>query len=310
MAPDIDHLGVHESVSAVFPPEILMEALSDTGPTVSVVDDEDVPDVDGVVTFAHTDAFVEHTEWIHSIQAGYDRFPLDELRAKDVVLTNSSGIHGESVGESVAGLMLSLARRLYTYVEAQQDNEWDRARWDEPFTLFDEQVCVVGLGTLGQGVAQRAAGLDMDVVGVRRKPTRVPHVPDVYTPNELHEAIEDARFVVLTVPLTESTEGMIGPDELEAMPEDAYLVNVARGPVVQQDALVDALEDGDIAGAALDVFEAEPLPRDSPLWDMDDVLITPHVAATKRGYYEDIARLVRENLRLFAAGDDPVNRIV
>ena len=310
MVPDIDHLGVHESVSAVFPPEVLMEGLSATGPTVSVVADEDIPDVDAVVTFAHRDAFVEHTEWIHSIQAGYDRFPLDKLRENDVTLTNSSGIHGESVGESVVGLMLSLARRLHTYVEAQQDNEWDRARWDEPFTLFDEQVCVVGLGTLGQGVAQRAAGLDMDVTGVRRKPTRVPHVPHVYTPNDLHDAIEDARFAVLTVPLTESTEGMIGPEELETMADDAYLVNVARGPVVQQDALVEALEEGDIAGAALDVFEEEPLPADSPLWDMDDVLITPHVAAMKRGYYEDIARLVRENLRLFDAGEGPVNHIV
>jgi D-2-hydroxyacid dehydrogenase (NADP+) len=310
MAPDVDHLGIHESVSAVFPPEVLMEALGDTGPTVSVIDDAGIPDVDAVVTFAHRDAFLEHVDWIHSIQAGYDRFPLDVLREEGVVLTNSSGIHGESVGESVLGLMLSLARRLHTYVDAQADHEWDRADWNEPFTLFDEEVCVVGLGTLGQGVARRAAGLDMDVTGVRRKPTRVPHVREVFTPNELQEAIETARFVVLTVPLTDATEGMMGPEEFEAMRDDAFLVNVARGPVVQQDALVDALEDGAIAGAALDVFEEEPLPADSPLWDQDDVLVTPHVAALERGYYEHVERLVRENVRLLGAGEDPVNHVV
>ncbi|MFB6070392.1 MAG: D-2-hydroxyacid dehydrogenase [Halanaeroarchaeum sp.] len=310
MAPDIDRLGIHESVAAVFPPEVLMEALADTGPTVAVIGDDDVGDVDAVVTFDHHEDFVTDVEWIHSIQAGYDKFPLDALRGNGVVLTNSSGIHGESVGESVVGLMLSLARRLHTYVEAQAAHEWDRPRWDEPFTLFDESLCVVGLGTLGQGVARRAAGMDMAVTGVRRTPTRVPHVREVYTPDELHAAVEDARFVAVTVPLTDDTEGMFGPEEFEAMRDDAYLVNVARGPVVQQDALVEALEEGTIAGAALDVFEEEPLPADSPLWDVDDVLVTPHVAAMERGYYENVQRLVRENLRLLAAGDEPVNRIV
>ncbi|MFB6082229.1 MAG: D-2-hydroxyacid dehydrogenase [Halanaeroarchaeum sp.] len=310
MAPDIDRLGIHDSVAAVFPPEVLMEALADTGPEVSVIGDDEIADVDAVVTFDHHPDFVTELEWIHSVQAGYDKFPLDALDEAGVVLTNSSGIHGESVGESVLGQMLSLARRLFTYVEAQERGEWDRARWDEPFTLFDESLCVVGLGTLGQGIAQRAAGMDMHVTGVRRKPTLVPHVREVYTPNRLHEAIEDARFVAVTVPLSAATEGMFGPEEFEVMREDAYLVNVARGPVVQQDALIEAIEEGHIAGAALDVFEEEPLPADSPLWDMEEVLITPHVAAMERGYYEKIQRLVRENLRLFETDGAPVNRIV
>lgn len=310
MATDIERLGVHESVAAVFPPEILADLLADVDPAVSVIGDGDIADVDAVITFDHHPDFVTELEWIHSIQAGYDKFPLEALREHDVRLTNSTGIHGESVGESVLGLMLSLARRLYTYVENQTHHEWDSARWDEPFTLFDESVCVIGLGTLGQGVARRAAGMEMRVTGVRRKPTRVPHVRSVYTPNQLHEAIESARFVVLTVPLTESTAGMIGPEEFETMREDAYLVNVARGSVVQQDALVEALEADRIAGAALDVFEPEPLPTESPLWDMDEVLITPHVAAMEREYASKIETLVRENLRLLDAGESPVNFVV
>ncbi|MFB6094311.1 MAG: D-2-hydroxyacid dehydrogenase [Halanaeroarchaeum sp.] len=310
MAPQIDHLGVHESVSAVFPPATLVDALADLEPTVSAIDDADIADVDAVVTFAHREAFLDHVEWIHSIQAGYDRFPLADLEREGVALTNSTGIHGESVGETVVGQMLSLSRRLHTYVSAQDEHAWDRADWDEAFTLFSEPVTVVGLGTLGQGVARRAAGMDMAVTGVRRTPARVPHVREVHPPDALHEAIADARFVVVTVPLTEETEGMFGPAEFEAMREDAFLVNVARGDVVDQDALLEALEGDEIAGAALDVFEEEPLPADSPLWDTEDVLITPHVAAMKRDYYADVADLVRESVRLIGEGADPVNRVV
>ncbi|MFB6266430.1 MAG: D-2-hydroxyacid dehydrogenase [Halodesulfurarchaeum sp.] len=307
---DITRLGIHESVSAVFPPEVLAGTMTDAPTEVAVIDDSEIGTVDAVVTFDHHEDFLTEVAWIHSIQAGYDKFPLDELDRRGIVLTNSSGIHGESVGETVTGMMLSFARRLHTYVRNQETNAWDRPAWDEPFTLAGESVCVVGLGTLGQGVAQRAAGMDMDVCGVRRKPTRVPHVRTVYTPDRLEEAIEDVRFVVLTVPLTEETEGMLGEEEFEAMPDDAYLVNVARGPVVDEAALVEALEAGDIAGAGLDVFETEPLPSDSPLWDMDEVIITPHVAALTRDYYRDIAAIVSENLRLLQSGASPVNQIV
>jgi len=307
---DIETLGIHESVAPVFPPEMLAGALSDVGPEVVVVEDEDFVGVDGLVTLAYRESSLEHVDWIQTIQAGYDRFPLADLEAQSVVLTNSAGIHGESVGETAIGLLLSLARRLHTYTRTQPDREWNRPNWDEPFTLFGKSICVVGLGTLGQGIATRAAGLDMDVVGVRRKPTRVSHVREVYTPDRLHEAIEDARFVAITVPLTDETEGMIDTAAFEAMRDDAYIVNVARGSVIDESAMIRALETGEIAGAALDVFEEEPLPADSPLWDMEDVIVTPHVAAMTRDYYRDIASLVAENVRLLRAGETPVNQVV
>ena len=307
---DIDTLGIHESVGVVFPPEVLAGALADVEPDVTVVGDEQIPSVDAVVTFDNKDAFLESVEWIHTIQAGYDKFSLSALEARDITLTNSAGIHGESVGETVTGMMLAFARRLHTYVRNQPRHEWDRPEWETPFTLFSESVCVVGLGTLGQGVAQRAAGMEMDVVGVRRRPTRVPHLREVYTPNELHEAIANARFVVITLPLTEETEGMFGPEEFATMRDDAYLINVGRGPIVQEDALIAALEDGQLAGAGLDVFEREPLPEDSPLWEMDEVIVTPHVAAMTRDYYREIEALVRENVRLLLADEKPVNQVV
>ncbi|MEE6210970.1 D-2-hydroxyacid dehydrogenase [Salarchaeum sp. III] len=306
----VDHLGIHESVSIVFPPERLRDALESVDPDVSIVDDDGLDSVDAAVTFLHRDAFLESVEWVHSIQAGYDRFPLDAFADAGVVFTNSSGIHGASVGEYAVGQMLALARRLHTFRDAQHEKEWDRPAWDEPFTLFDERLTVVGLGALGQGIARRADGVGMRVTGVRRTPVKTPHTREVYGPQDLHDAIADARFVALACPLTDETEGLFGPDEFAAMRDDAYLVNVARGEVVQEGALVDALDAGELAGAALDVFEDEPLDSESPLWDYEDVLVTPHVAAAERDYYEHIADLVRQNVLHANADEEFVNRVV
>jgi D-2-hydroxyacid dehydrogenase (NADP+) len=147
-------------------------------------------------------------------------------------------------------------------------------------------------------------------VGVRRTPAPVPGVAEVVTPDALDEAVADARFVVLTVPLTEETRGLVDAAVLANMREDAYLVNVARGEVVDQDALVAALDGGDVAGAALDALDPEPLPEASPLWGFDEVLITPHCAALTNDYHEAVGDLVVTNARRIGRGDDPVNRVV
>ena len=307
----LSRVGIHDSVGAVFPPEVLREELSDIDPEVVVASSDDLDDCDAVVTFAYDEAFLTAgLEWIHSIQSGVDRFPFDELRDAGVRLTNSTGIHGDAVGETVAGYMLQFARGLHRYRSNQERREWSRADWDEAFTLSGETVCVVGLGTLGRGVAARADALGMDVVGVKRTPTPVDHVRTVHPSPDLRAAVADATFVVVAVPLTDETEGLVGAAELEAMRDDAVLVNVARGSVVDEDALVDALQRGAIGGAALDVFETEPLPEDSPLWGMDEVVVTPHVAAMTDDYYERIAALVRENARRFDAGEPLSNQVV
>jgi D-2-hydroxyacid dehydrogenase (NADP+) len=308
----IEAIGVHDSVGAVFPPVVLRDSLADDHPdlTVRVVGSTDLADLDAVVTFAYDDAMLDaDPTWVHSIQAGVDRFPLDEFDAAGVPITNSTGIHGDTVGESALGTMLMLARRLHRYRSSQERREWDRPAWDEAFTLRGESCCVVGLGTLGRGIASRADAVGMDVVGVRRTPTPVDHVDTVYPATDLGEAVADARFVALAVPLTDRTEGLVGAPEFERMREDAYLVNVARGGVVDESALVTALETGELAGAALDVFETEPLPEESPLWGIEDVIVTPHATAATGEYYERIAALVRENLRRLTAGEDLANRV-
>jgi len=308
-------LGIHESVEAVFPPAELDTALDELVPDVGtriVGDREEIAVCDAVVTLDHQPSFLESEplEWVHTIQAGAERFPTTEFEVADVALTTSAGLQGASVGETVLGYMTMLARGLNHYVTAQADNEWTELPWDRPFTLAGEPVCIVGLGTIGQAIAERATWMDMEVRGVRRSPEPAPIVDELYTSDEIHAAMMDARFVVLAVPTTPATRRMVGPAELTAMSEEAYLINVSRGDTVVEPALVEALESGDIAGAALDVFREEPLPENSPLWDMEEVLITPHAAAQTREYHEDVAELVTENVERREDGRPLRNSIV
>jgi D-2-hydroxyacid dehydrogenase (NADP+) len=308
----ISRIGVHTSVDELFPPEVLRDALSAIGPAIHIVETEEaLSECDALITFSYEEMFLSaDLTWIHSVQAGVDRFPFDELTDRGIRLTSSAGIHGDSVGEMVAGCMLMFARGLHIHRTNQMRQEWAYPAWDAAFTLHDESLCVVGLGTLGRGIAMRADALGMDVTGVKRTPTPVDHVETVYPPDDLHDALADTRFVALAVPLTEQTAGLIAEPEFEALRDDAYLINVARGDVVDQSALVAALESETLAGAALDVFETEPLPAESPLWKMDNVIVTPHAAAANHEYYRRVATLVRENLRRLEAGETLANRVV
>ncbi|MEF8841082.1 MAG: D-2-hydroxyacid dehydrogenase [Haloarculaceae archaeon] len=310
---DVERIGIHESVERVFPPEQLAAFLADVGPDVTVVgaDPADLERCDALVTLAWDEGFLDAgLEWIHSIQAGVDRFPFDDLEGGGVALTNSTGIHGESVGETVVGYMLTFARRLHRYRDNQHDHEWAHPPWDEPFTLEGRTVCVVGLGTLGRGIASRASALGMRVTGVKRTVEPVADVERVHPDDELLAAVADADFVALACPLTDETHHLLDEAALAAMDEDSYLVNVARGSVVDEAALVEALRDDGIAGAALDVFEEEPLPADSPLWDMEEVFVTPHRAAATWEYYQLVGEIVRENVERTAGGEGMVNRVV
>jgi D-2-hydroxyacid dehydrogenase (NADP+) len=316
----IERIGVHDSTGIDFPFEALAGELADVGPEIVPVDGVEGGDdaaavdpatCDAFVTFTHQPGLLEYDPaWVHTTQAGVDGFPLEEYESRGTVLTNSTGLHGDSVGDTTLGLMLALARRIHEFVANQRERRWQFPEWDAAFTLPGEEVCVVGLGTVGSAVAERCDALGMDVSGIRRSSEPVEGVDTLYTPEELDTAIEDARFVVLCVPLTDDTRGMVGRRELERMGENSHLVNVARGAVVDEDALVDALREGVIAGAALDVFETEPLPEDSPLWGMEDVIVTPHAAVANREFYRGIADLIRENVRRFEAGEAPRNRVV
>lgn len=305
----LSRLCVHESVENVVPKDAFVRAFDDAPIEAELVsDEEEFDETDAIATYVPRDEFLD-AGWVHCIRAGYDEFDTNRFEATGVPLTNSTGIHGTTVSEVALGFMLSLARMLHIYRDNQNKNNWFTPEYQRPFTVENERVCVVGLGTIGKGVAERSNALGMEVDGVRRSEEPVPGVSRLYKPDQLDSALEEARFVVLTVPHTPSTEGMISTSEFEKMRDDAYLINVARGPLVDEDALANAVETGQIAGAGLDVFETEPLPEESPLWDLEEVMISPHKGSATNRYHLDIADLVIQNIDRYQSGDNLINRV-
>ncbi|HXF82820.1 MAG TPA: D-2-hydroxyacid dehydrogenase [bacterium] len=238
--------------------------------------------------------------WIHSTAAGVDQLLHPEVLAGEIAVTTSSGIH-QPLTEHVFALMLALTRRLHVAIRNQTLRRWERreAVGDE---VRGKTLGVLGLGTIGTEIAEKARVFGMRVIGTKRTPTAVPHVDRVYPPEGLDEVLAASDVVVIALPLTPQTRGLIGERELRAMKRTALLINIGRGPIVDEAALVRALREGWIGGAGLDVFEREPLPADSPLWGLEQVIITPHVSGAWPGYLDAAVPLLCENLRRYLAG--------
>ena len=239
--------------------------------------------------------------------AGYDHLPLSDLAAHDVAVTTAGGVHVPNVAEQAVGFVLTFARGLHDAWRRQERREW---RVTDPGELAGSTVTVVGLGAIGTGIAERLAPFGVETVGVRHSPEKGGPCDEVVGYDELHDAIARSAYVVLACPLTEETEGLIDEAALHALPTDAVLVNVARGGVVDTDALVAMLRSGGIRGAALDVTDPEPLPEDHPLWNFGNVQITPHSAGRTPAYHDRLADIVAENARRLVADEDDLrNRV-
>lgn len=229
--------------------------------------------------------------------AGYGHLPMDTLEERGVAVTTASGVHAPNIAEYVAGSILSFVRDFPAAWRRQARNEWRHYQARE---LAGSTVTVVGLGAIGSAVVERLAGFDVETIGVRHSPERGGPADKVVGPDELHEVLPQTDYIALTCPLTEETRGLIGRPELVTLPPDAVLVNVARGQVVDTEALVSALRSNRLRGAALDVTDPEPLPPGHPLWDFENVAITPHNAGHTPRYYERLADIVAGNVRLAA----------
>jgi len=229
-----------------------------------------------------------------STYAGYDHLPLEALADRGVTLTTASGVHGPNIAEYVVGAWLSMARRFLRARRQQREGVWQAFRASD---FAGSRVCVVGLGAIGEAVVDRLDGFDVESVAVRHSPEKGAPTDEVYGYDEIHEAVAGASYVALACPLTAETRGLVDVSLLRTMHPDCVLVNVARGPVVDTDALVDALRRNYVGGAVLDVTDPEPLPGDHPLWDVENVLVTPHNAGHTPSYYERLADIVAENVR-------------
>lgn len=249
-------------------------------------------------------------KWVHAHSAGVDHlvgnpnvpFP------KDVTLTNSSGVFSVAGGEHILAMMLYFARGLYFYRQNQQRGAWVRDI-SHARLLKGETLCVLGLGGIGREVVARAKAFEMRIIGVKRNPEPVEGVERVISPDRLDEVLPETQHLAITVPLTRETRGMIDARRLSLLPKGAFLYNIGRGAVVDEEALVEALRSGHLGGAGLDVFVQEPLPEGHPLWSMDNVIITPHIGADTPWDNDRAAELFVENLRRFAAGEPLINEV-
>jgi phosphoglycerate dehydrogenase-like enzyme len=235
----------------------------------------------------------ENLDWIQALNAGVDSYDLDQIEDRGIILTNASGVHANPIAEQVLGYMLMFERNLHQGLEQQRRREWNHYSGGE---LRGQTLGVLGVGKIGSRIAQLGSALDMHVLGTKRDTTEVPDgVDEIFPPQETHTVLGRSDYVVVACPLTENTRGLIGLPEFASMKHDSVLVNIGRGAVVDQDDLITAIQKSKIRGAALDVTDPEPLPEDSPLWELSNVVVTPHMAGSTPHYWERCAEIFSTN---------------
>lgn len=237
--------------------------------------------------------------WVQALTSGIDGVVKPPGSANDILLTTARGAQATPVSEAVLAFLLALSRDLPRLVRNQQESRWDRF----PARLLSGQtVVILGVGAIAECLAPKCAALGLIVIGLSHQPREVAGFAEVRRMEQLLPTVAEADYLVVLAPLTPASRGLVGEQVLRTMRPSACLVNVARGPLVDEAALVDALQQGRIAGAALDVFEAEPLPHASPLWSLPNVLVSPHLAGFNVHYIADVLEIVQDNLRLWLAG--------
>lgn len=246
-------------------------------------------------------------EWVHTGSAGVGSSITPELRARNPIFTNSAGIHGPPMAEAVLGMILHFSRGFDFAVRSQARREWDTGPfYDAGSPLREVSDCTVGilgLGGIGREVAARLKPLGPRILGLKRNPGGVPEgVEGVFGEEGFHQLLSESDFLVVTAPDTSETRGMMDREAFSRMKEGSVFVNVARGKIAEEDALLEALRSGRLRGAGLDVFAHEPLGPDHPFWGLENVLITPHVSPVTDRFWEREADLVLHNLEAFLDG--------
>lgn len=250
--------------------------------------------------------------WLHCSGHAVGHFPLVELGGRGITVTNSRGIQAVPIAEHVMACLLALARRLPQTLRDQQERAWrpnELTGEASPWLLASRTIGVIGVGTLGEAIAVRARAFGMRVIGMRRNPARgMPAgFEQIVGPSDRDRLLADADVVVVAAPLTGETRQLLDAAAIAAMKPGAIVINVARGELIDEAALADALEAGRLGGAALDVFAHEPLPSDSPLWSLPNVIVTPHNSGFRSGHFDAVIDLFEENLKRFERGVELLN---
>jgi len=265
-------------------------------------------------------------KWVQLSSAGADHLLGKPIMQSDIAITTASGIHAIPIAEYVFGSMLAFARRFPLAFAFQQKHEWPKGRWSALLgtELRGATIGIIGYGSIGREIGRLAKAFGMRVLASKRNPARredsgyrtpgsgdarMEHVDEVFGPDELAQMVSACDYVVVALPLTPETRGIVSESVIRAMKPTAYFVNISRGEVVDEEALIRALREGRIAGAGLDVFWQEPLPPDSPLYDLPNVILTPHISGATAAYNDRATDLFAENLRRYLAGEPLLNLV-
>jgi phosphoglycerate dehydrogenase-like enzyme len=253
-------------------------------------------------------------KWIHSLAAGIGGLMIPEVLSSEVLITNARGVFSTVMAEHTLGMILAFSRRLLDSYRLQQHHQWGRdALWALQPSMGEirgKTLGIIGYGSIGREIATRARALGMRILALKKDPSKgVEHADHVLTLGQRHELLKESDFVVLALPHTPDTKQVLGEAEFNVMKPSAYVINIGRGKLIDEGAMLSALQEGRIAGAALDVFSTEPLPEDHPLWEQPNVLITPHSAAIFPEFWPRSLALLAENIRRFRSGETLKNLV-
>lgn len=264
---------------------------------------EALPQAEILITFKCDQAMLDQApelKWVQALSTGVDTLPVQELQKRGILLTSTTGMHAGHMSELALMAMLMLARNMQQVVKNQALKVWNRkVPQDE---IAGKTVGILGLGSIGREVAKKAALLGMQVIGVKNHPEPVENVNRIYSFDDMDEVFSQSDYIVNLLPLTEKTRQCIGATQFEAMPAGACFINLGRGGSVDEKAFINALERGNLRGAFCDVFIQEPLPADSPFWDLENLIIMPHIGGENANYIHKALPIIRHNLQAYLDG--------
>ncbi len=239
-------------------------------------------------------------KWIQLLSAGCDHILSLPSYRKDIILSTAKNIHHIPISEYVMSYILCLSHRTFDYINLQKERKWTRIEGTE---LTNKTLGLIGAGSIGKEIARKAKPFGMNIVAVKRTPEQIEFIDEVYGINEMDIIFTRSDFIVLALPLMESTKNLIGKKEIGKMKSTAYLINIARGEILDEQALIGALKEKRLAGAVLDVFREEPLREDSELWNVENLIITPHISWSGEYTFERLTELVLENMARYVNGE-------
>ncbi len=278
----------------------------------------EIADADALLGILNEDLVKKgkNLQWIQVFSAGVDRYRFPALVESDIAFTNAKVIQGPNVADQAMALLLSMTRQVVKASRLAQKHEWGvvrsklREKKNATIELAGKTALVIGYGGIGGAIAERCRGFGMKILGTTRNPDKPhPEWAELHSANKYLDLLPRAHVVVLAVPLTDETRGMIGKEAFARMRDGTYLVNIARGPVIDTEAMLEALKSGKLAGAGLDVTDPEPLPMDHPLWTFDNVVITPHMGGASDMVWNRRMELAVDNLTAFVDGK-PLRNLV